>query len=495
MNGSGNTFTAKEVKMNSEKRSVAFRLDWRDSYDGAPCKTIAAITLLIHDVPVWPVKGEDTDEFEWFADELLAHLTECWKPILLRQTYPIPAQPDSPSSLLAEAKKRWLGLPDSTVEYEEREVAAFEDAHNLANAFGGVTGLLPLWFLRDQDEMIIDTQEQYMRVPFQETVDALVDVGNSIARRLQAADELKWAKLLSAWQHRDQADGAVLLGFLIGRDQATAASLIQQNVLQSPISVTEAANDQDELRIAARMAGPLPINQIKSVIAKVRTCDPHKAPRLESAVAAIADFIRVNELGGARPYVQGDELAKWLRRQLNLMDDRRIDPMRLLEREYGVDVRYLDFGIPSLDAISVWGPNHGPAVLLNRTAARVPFSFLPWETGATRVTAAHEMCHLLLDSEHSLSAVDVLGGRMPLRVEQRAKAFAAEFLLPGNEAAAVWSRFGSPIDVDGLRAVIKTLCRKHKVTESVAAWQIEHGTPPFHQDALAPVLDQIVPQR
>ncbi len=61
----------------AKSRLIFFRLDWRDAHDGVECKTIAAITLIVNDVPVWPLTGEDTDEFEWFTDELLAHLTEC----------------------------------------------------------------------------------------------------------------------------------------------------------------------------------------------------------------------------------------------------------------------------------------------------------------------------------------------------------------------------------------------------------------------------------
>ena len=84
---------------------------------------------------------------------------------------------------------------------------------------------------------------------------------------------------------------------------------------------------------------------------------------------------------------------------------------------------------------------------------------------------------------------------MPLRIEQRAGAFAAEFLLPSSEAAAVWRKMESPLNLEGLREVIDALCKKHKVTQSLAAWQIEHGVSPFHQETLAYVLDQIVPHR
>src|ERR1019366_3575730 len=55
-----------------------------------------------------------------------------------------------------------------------------------------------------------------------------------------------------------------------------------------------------------------------------------------------------------------------------------------------------------------------------------------------RVTLAHELCHLLLDGRHALSAIEVLKARMPAGVEQRAKSFAGEFLLPSHVAAEHW---------------------------------------------------------
>src|SRR5437879_6050435 len=119
----------------AETPRMLFKIDWIDAVDAIECKTLASITLVFDGTPIWPVKGEDTEGFEWYADELLAHLTECWKPLILRQNYPIAVRPERPSFFLVEAAKRWSELPDATVEAEEREVAAFEDVHNLANAF------------------------------------------------------------------------------------------------------------------------------------------------------------------------------------------------------------------------------------------------------------------------------------------------------------------------------------------------------------------------
>lgn len=474
---------------------IRFKIEWRDTVDDVACATLASIALMFDGTPIWPVRGEDSDEFEWFGDELLAHLTECWKPLILRQNYPIPVQPERPSFLLAEAAKRWSELPDATIEGEQREVAAFEDVHNLANAFGGITGLLPLWFFRDQDKMIVDTQEAYFEVPIDDAISALRSAGDAIAARLQTANEQKWAKLLKAWRGRDQGDATLMLALTIGRDKEAAATLMAERILEAPRSFAEAANDNDELRIAARMAGPMPLNQIKSVIEKVRTCRPRQAPKLQEIAAAAMEFIESNGLIDARPHVQGNELAIWLRRNLDLSANRTIDPIRVLERQFNIDVRVIDFGIQSLDAIAVWGPRHGPAVLLNPTSKRIHTLINIWRNGALRVTAAHELCHFLLDSKHTLSAVEILGGRMPIKIEQRAKAFAAEFLLPSKEAAEVWRNAGYPLDLEALHQIIKVLCRRYNVTKSVAAWQLQHGASGGNLEELDRALNQLVPHR
>jgi Zn-dependent peptidase ImmA (M78 family) len=474
---------------------MQFEIDWRDTVDGIECKTVASITLLADGTPIWPIKGEDSDEFEWFADELLAHLTECWKPLLLRQNYPISIQPERPSSLLSEAEKRWSGLPDATVKDEQREVAAFEDIHNLANAFGGIGGLLPLWLLRDQDKMIVDTQELFLQIPIHEAISALSSAGNIIADRLKLADGQKWEKLLRAWHQRNHGDATLVLALTIGRDRASAATLITERVLEAPKSFDEAVNDDDELRIAARMAGPMPLNQIRSVIEKVRTCELRNAPKLQEIVAEATYFLETNELTDSRPHVQGDALAIWLRRTLRLSANRAVDPFQVLDRHFNIDVRIIDFGIPSLDAIAVWGKRYGPCVLLNSTSRRIRHSSNIWRNGALRVTAAHELCHFLLDSNHTLSAVEILGGRMPLRIEQRAKAFAAEFLLPSKDAGDVWREEGYPLDLESLNRIIRMLCHRYNVTKSVAAWQLEHGASEANREELDQVLNQLVPQR
>ena len=221
-------------------------------------------------------------------------------------------------------------------------------------------------------------------------------------------------------------------------------------------------------------------------------------PKLENLRDEAHQFVRENDLQEARAHEQGNQLAIWLRRQLELSPSYRVDPFNVLEKRLGVDVLLLAFDIPTLEAIAVWGPQHGPAVLLNKTADRVGNILKlksPYHSGVLRVTAAHELCHLIIDSNHALSAVDVLGGRMPLRVEQRARAFAAEFLLPSNEAGEVWKSHGAPLDLETVGRVVSSLCKKHHVTESVASWQVQHGAPSSYYWELDRVMNQLYPRR
>src|ERR1700688_2786804 len=129
------------------------------------------------------------------------------------------------------------------------------------------------------------------------------------------------------------------------------------------------------------MAGPLPVYQIKTVIEKVRIFSSLPAPILDETVEAAHAFLE-SELDRERPYVQGSELAKWLRRFLNLPPDRRVNILEVLKYR-GVDVRALEFGIPSLDAIAVWGKEHGPGVLLNAGSNRFigHFARIIWRNG------------------------------------------------------------------------------------------------------------------
>jgi Zn-dependent peptidase ImmA (M78 family) len=99
----------------------------------------------------------------------------------------------------------------------------------------------------------------------------------------------------------------------------------------------------------------------------------------------------------------------------------------------------------------------------------------PGDDPALRVTLAHELCHLLLDGGHAVTAVDVLKSRMPVAIEQRAKSFAGELLLPSRTAARWWQDMGGPINREGLRGVLLELESTFRVPRAVSTWKLDHG--------------------
>jgi Zn-dependent peptidase ImmA (M78 family) len=80
----------------------------------------------------------------------------------------------------------------------------------------------------------------------------------------------------------------------------------------------------------------------------------------------------------------------------------------------------------------------------------------------------------VLDQEHTLTAVEALHSRMPLEIEGRAKAFAGEFLLPGDVTAGLWQKAKSPRSLGELDKFVAKLSHDFGVTKNVAAWKLEH---------------------
>ncbi len=108
---------------------------------------------------IWPVPNEPEHQLEIQIDDLFSYLVEFWKPLLLRQTYPLALSPIRPSLLGRDVTKRWEDMPQEQIDEEATEIDAFEEAHDLSRAFGGLFDLPPLWLIRESDRVICDTAE------------------------------------------------------------------------------------------------------------------------------------------------------------------------------------------------------------------------------------------------------------------------------------------------------------------------------------------------
>jgi Zn-dependent peptidase ImmA (M78 family) len=85
---------------------------------------------------------------------------------------------------------------------------------------------------------------------------------------------------------------------------------------------------------------------------------------------------------------------------------------------------------------------------------------------------------------------------MPPWIEQRARAFAGEFLLPGQVAADLWEQEGGPTDKAGVERVLReVLCVRYGVTMAVASYKLQHGLGLHSQDPLVGILNELAPYR
>jgi hypothetical protein len=459
----------------TQRPSVHFRLSWI-AFEGErerEAVTTARLTVFVDEIAIWPVQGEPAIGLEIFADDLLSHLTEHWKPILLRQTFPVPSAPDRPSLLRQTAMVRWSTLPPAIRENEDARISRFEGAHDLATAFAGQYGLPPLFLFRSGEEMLVDTREKIWRVDFDAACVELSRVGDLIATRLDQRAPEKWSRLTSTWRRRDEGEPTALLAWATGLRPELADTLVSEGKLTAPATVTQAVNDNNELRLAARMISGLPPEQIRQVLDLVQSFSHRNSPVLDRLSATVIAHIDT-DFARHSPFEQGLAAASDVRKELKIASVQRIEIFPLIEW-LGVEIRSPSVEPPGLDGLAIWGPQHGPGVLINAGSARLrggPNVRVSW---ASRITAAHELCHLLLDRRHALSAVDILHGRMPPSVEQRARAFAGEFLLPSHVAASVWDQLGQPDSGAGLKAVLSRLARTYGVSASVASWKLQHG--------------------
>lgn len=169
-------------------------------------------------------------------------------------------------------------------------------------------------------------------------------------------------------------------------------------------------------------------------------------PRLSGAFAP--------EPTSAPAYVQGYELARRVRRALGNEADIIPDVKRLLEDDLGVLVELHGFQSSKVRALTAKARSTGEDVAAVFLAAPIP----PDRRITARVDLAHELAHVLFDAaEHATDVWIELTDEQPQPWEQRARAFAAELLVP---LAALEARYGSAGERDASFEAAVALARQ-----------------------------------
>jgi len=416
---------------------------------------------------LWVTETEDGNEsyVEWSWLDLLEFLADFWPWLMLEEIYPIPVNPPDITKLEQAAESRWEKLNDEIVDAEDEELILFRHRHDLSMAMKGI--YLPTVLLLRQGLLFqvgIPEWNQAILLPFLDVKTVLEEVGNFIASLVRGSEMPRVMEAVFLWEQRESRMQQQVLSL---RSGLSAEELAQIQAEEDPVNFWEYASevglDDNELMAAARMTpGELGVEGKRKIIEAVRSLPNVNTPGLDN-MAEKAVAIEFDP--ESRPFEQGYVLASWLRERLDMEIDAVANPEKILSL-WGVIVQNqpLIHANGILDAIAAWGVRHGPAVLINIAPGAMAL-----HEHRRRTSLAHEICHLLVDRSGALPLVEVLGGRTPEMVEQRARAFAAEFLLPRSVAADAVQ-----VGCD-LEKVVAELSEKYCLSQELVAWQITNS--------------------
>jgi hypothetical protein len=392
----------------------------------------------------------------WTWIELLEFLAEAWPYLRYEQGYPLGLQPISPSQLRAAANARWLATPEELARDEDRELFAFEETHDLAR---GVQGLFTpsVMLSRAGNLVLIGTDKAVLERPATETFEVLEAFALAVLARIEHLTDPRAKQAIQAWNARELNDPLSVAGIATGRSKQDLLALTDNK----PQEVLGLLGDNfvmtESIAVVGLTRGILENTTLRPLLERIRAEPQHDTKLLDAASALATE--QMTAVMGRKPWDQGYALANWLRGHLGFNAATAVDPEGILVN-YGARVDWSDLGSDILDAVACWGPSHGPTIWLNDNSKHKA------SQGARRVTAAHELCHLLIDRKGALPLAEVVDGNVPKPVEQRANAFAAELLLP--RSVALETLAGSK-DVE---SALSDLVRDYVVSREVAARQI-----------------------
>ncbi|MEO5339738.1 MAG: ImmA/IrrE family metallo-endopeptidase [Magnetococcus sp. MYC-9] len=422
------------------------------------------LSLSVNDREIWrDDRGDTKMGILEYWDSLLDHLARCWRYLRIEEPYPLRFNPESPLGFLedAMAELRKMGLSENAFIEEEVKIFAFSDRHNLAAGMQDLF-LPPLFILREGNDMRIVTEMEDVRLPFGQVIGQLEALGSAIARSIHPQSP-RGCMILDAWEQRDHTlPVRDALAVLIGVPPSLIDAIAANDDLSEAFGYTVWDSPSPRV-VAARMTQhclePYEIRMVMDKLAKARLGQTSGVfARLRCGAST-----RLASLAGELHYRQGYELAKWLRSTLNVSAGQTIEPGQWLQ-DWGVTVEFSEEFPDGIDAVAIWQDDRAGVVIHRRganTAVR----------RRERASLAHEIAHLLLDTDHALPSVEILGGRMPVLAEKRAKAFAAELLLPRSQ---VEESLSDPLGSESIAQAIDRLTDQFNVSRQLTGHQMEN---------------------
>lgn len=394
------------------------------------------VSVWLGNTQVWSQSDEHGQDnpVEWTWVDFLSGLSRAWPWLMLESNYPIPVHLMHPGDLGKFTQSRWNNLPVAVAEQEEDALFDFKMCHDLSQFMRGIF-LSPLWILLEGKKYQLWSPEINTALyrPIKEVRGVLEDFGNFLADCLANSEENRASHAKNLWNARVEATKREFLPLASGLSRMALQEISAGYCNpESFFEIDTAANDPEywlesnELLAAARMTtGLFPLKAQRILVEYIRQSHQCETPELNRLTTIHPD---ASEFGVAG-YEQGYGLAAWLRSELQITPMEFFDCETIL-KNWGVLLQDVSLPeVPGFDALAVWGPHRGPALFLNTAPMARPTTL-----NGRRTTIAHEICHLLCDRQGALPLVEVLGGQAPKHQERRARAFAAELLLPRSVA-------------------------------------------------------------
>lgn len=436
--------------------ALQWRLDWStDARDASSAADVTLGTLLIAfgNELIW---GPEDGDWPW--SDLLQWLSKSW--VWLRGEDGLPKSIDGSLSLMQNFEVK-IHDRDAMEDTQGGRMALwnFRETHDLSRAlYGASAPALMIW--REGLRAHLLTDRHHHISSWTGTLAALEGLGDSIAERIGSGALLDAAahELVRGWELRDERDPMRLLALARSQGESATVSAISPRWSDVDLEPLETS----PLLAAARMSGGLSAEVAETILGGIA-----RLPRRDTDIDLMSEAVLSSaSVGMSEPaYEQGYRYANEFRRQVKWDSAAPFSPERWL-LSMNILVRDITLTDNSVEAVAAWGPRNGPAVLINRLgkASRWP--------GGRNASLAHEIGHLIIDRFSALPAAEVLAGRVSNQVERRARAFAAEVLLPRAVAGTAMSSAGTR---DEARQTLHNLMLLYGVSRELAAWQVQNS--------------------
>lgn len=436
---------------------LSFEFEWESLVAGGTSAdaTWGALVARVGSHVVW---GNGDAGFSWTWIELLEFLTDCWTYLQWEEGDPL-GLGAPPTHLRSLARDRWEFLPEAMRAHEEEVFWAFEHCHNLAHALQGAR-LPDLWVLREGRNFVIAGGGQVVRESADRVLVTLGQLGDVIAGRARLVDDDRSRKICAAWETRSDVSLPAFVSVLSRLEVGAIQKITGKNDLAKFWDLEGELQDT-ELLAAARMLGAATPTVVRRVVNHLRSIPVRRSSDLDQL-----SIEAKSRCDAATAFEQGQQVALWLRNVLQI-GEHRVDPEQIVA-SWNVRIADIDLQDVGIDAISCWGPRHGPAILINTNGRHAQHEL------GRRASVAHEIGHLLLDRDDALPLAEVLGGHAPRHVEARARAFGAELLLPRSVAGQLL--LGDSSDPP---AAANKLRRRFGVSREIVCWQARNSGCPL----------------